>query len=152
MIYELRIYRFHPNQKKKFIAGFRRAKRFMKKYGVQFVAAWERLDREDEFIWIRSFPSAKARERATRDFYSSPEWLKIVHLLRPTIRRREVRIMKSLQLSGIGSVHKNYGITSPPLTSNVAPVTYETSSPDRNTTTLATSAGSAKRPRGIRDS
>ncbi len=95
MIYELRIYRFHPNQKKKFLGGFRRARRFMKKYGIQFVAAWESLDREDEFIWIRSFDSLNAREQATRNYYSSPEWLKIVHLLRPTIRRREVRIMKS---------------------------------------------------------
>ena len=99
MIYELRIYRFHPNRKKTFLGGFKRAKRFMKKYGIQFVSAWESLDREDEFIWIRSFPSLKAREKATRDYYNSPEWLKIVHLLRPTIRRREVRIMKALPAS-----------------------------------------------------
>jgi len=99
MIYELRIYRFHPNQKKKFLSGFRRARRFMKKYGVQFVAAWQSLDREDEFIWIRSFDSLNGREKAIRNYYGSPEWLKIVHLLRPTIRRREVRIMKSFPTS-----------------------------------------------------
>ena len=43
MIYELRIYRFHKgaDNKKKFRAGFAKARRFMSKYGVTFVAAWE---------------------------------------------------------------------------------------------------------------
>ena len=38
MIYELRIYRFHKgaDNKKKFRAGFAKARRFMSKYGVTF--------------------------------------------------------------------------------------------------------------------
>ena len=99
MIYELRIYRFHPGQKKIFLEEFKKARRFMKKYGITFVAAWENPDREDEFIWLRSFASARAREQALETYYSSPEWLKIVGRLRPTIRRREVRVMKSLPYS-----------------------------------------------------
>jgi hypothetical protein len=99
VIYELRIYRFHPGKKKTFLGGFKKAKSFMKKYGVNFIAAWENPAREDEFIWIRAFPTLKAREKATRTYYNSPEWLKIVGTLRPTIRRREVRIMKALPYS-----------------------------------------------------
>jgi uncharacterized protein (DUF1330 family) len=99
MIYELRIYRFHPGQKKNFLGGFRKAKSFMKKYGITFVAAWENPAREDEFIWIRSFPSLQARDKAVHSYYNSPEWLKIVNVLRATIKRREVRIMNGLPYS-----------------------------------------------------
>jgi hypothetical protein len=98
MIYELRIYRLHPNKKKQFLRGFKKSTGFMRKYGITFIAAWERVDRADEFIWVRAFPSIKAREKATRTFYSSPEWLVLVDMLRPAIRRREVRLMKSLAL------------------------------------------------------
>ncbi len=101
MIYELRIYRFHAGKKKTFLSEFKKAKRFMAKYGVTFVAAWENPDRDDEFIWLRSFANAKARDRAIEAYYGSPEWAKIVDTLRPTIRRREVRLMKSLPYSTI---------------------------------------------------
>ena len=77
MIQELRIYRFHEGQKKTFLKEFRKARQFMKKYGVTFVAAWENPDRDDEFIWMRSFADAKAREKAIEAYYSSPEWLKM---------------------------------------------------------------------------
>ena len=96
MIYELRIYRLHPGTKKVFLENFKKARRFMKKYGVTVVAAWENLEKEDEFIWIRSFPSTKARDKAIEAYYSSPEWLKIATDIRATIRRRDVRIMKAL--------------------------------------------------------
>ena len=99
MIYELRIYRFHPGKKKTFLDEFKKARRFMAKYGVTFVAAWENPDRDDEFVWLRSFPNAKARDKAIEAYYGSPEWEKIVGKLRPTIRRREVRVMKSLPYS-----------------------------------------------------
>ena len=101
MIYELRIYRFHKGaeNKKKFRAGFAKARRFMSKYGVTFVAAWENPDRDDEFIWIRAFPNAKARDKAIEAYYGSPEWAKIVNQIRPLIRRREVRVMKALPYS-----------------------------------------------------
>ena len=99
MIYELRIYRFHEGKKKIFLEEFKKARRFMKKYGVTFVAAWENLDRENEFVWIRSFTSTTAREKAIGAYYSSPEWMKIVKRIRSTIRRREVRIMKALPRS-----------------------------------------------------
>lgn len=101
MIYELRIYRFHKgaDNKKKFLAGFTKARRFMAKYGVTFVAAWENPDRDDEFIWIRAFPNAKARAKAIDGYYASPEWAKIVDQIRPLIRRREVRVMKALPYS-----------------------------------------------------
>ncbi|NKB67624.1 MAG: hypothetical protein GKR89_11215 [Candidatus Latescibacteria bacterium] len=99
MVYELRIYRLHPGTKPAFLEGFKKARRFMKKYGMTFVAAWENPDREDEFIWIRSFANLKARDKSTEAFYGSPEWAKIVDDLRPCIRRREVRVMKSLPYS-----------------------------------------------------
>jgi len=99
VIYELRIYRFHAGQKKTFLDEFKKARRFMAKYGVTFVAAWENPDRDDEFIWLRSFPNAKARDKAIEAYYGSPEWEKIVGKLRPAIRRREVRVMKSLPYS-----------------------------------------------------
>jgi hypothetical protein len=88
MIHELRIYRFHEGQKLTFLAEFKKAKRFMAKYGITFV-------------WIRSFANAKARDQAIEAYYSSPEWGKIVDTLRPTIRRREVRVMKALPYSTI---------------------------------------------------
>ena len=73
----------------------------MAQYGVTFVAAWENPDRDDEFIWLRSFANKKARDKAIKAYYGSSEWAKIVGTLRPTIRRREVRIMKSLPYSTI---------------------------------------------------
>jgi len=93
MIYELRIYRLDRTRKKGFLRGFRKSTTFMRKYGITLVSAWENKDR-DEFVWLRSFHSLKAREKAIRAFYGSPEWLAIVHLLRSAIRRREVRLMK----------------------------------------------------------
>ena len=96
MIYELRIYRFHPGKKKQFLDNFKLARKFMKKYGVTFVAAWETTDKEDEFVWMRSFTSEKARDRAIEAYYGSAEWEKIVGKIKPTIRRREVRLMKAL--------------------------------------------------------
>ena len=101
MIYELRIYRFHKGKKKKFLAGFRKAKTFMKKYGINFVAAFENPDRDDAFVWIRSFRDNRVRDKAIEAFYSSPEWLKVVHQIRPNIRRREVRVLKALPNSGL---------------------------------------------------
>ena len=56
-------------------------------------------DRDDEFIWIRAFPNAKARDKAIEAYYGSPEWAKIVDQIRPLIRRREVRVMKALPYS-----------------------------------------------------
>ena len=99
MIFELRIYRLHPGKRPAFVRQFRRARRFMSKYGVTFVAAWE-TDREDEFAWMRSFPSRKARDEAIEAYYNSPEWLRIVDDLRPMIRRREVRVMDKITDKG----------------------------------------------------
>tara|TARA_B100000029_G_scaffold453098_1_gene478672 strand:- start:662 stop:976 length:315 start_codon:yes stop_codon:yes gene_type:complete len=96
MIYELRIYRFHPGKKKEFLENFKLARKFMKKYGVTFVAAWDATEKDDEFVWIRAFPSEKARDKAIDAYYGSPEWAKIVDKIRPTIRRREVHLMKAL--------------------------------------------------------
>ena len=45
MIHELRIYRFHEGQKKVFLKEFKKAKSFMAKYGITFVAAWENTER-----------------------------------------------------------------------------------------------------------
>jgi rRNA maturation protein Rpf1 len=95
MIYELRIYRLHPGKRPAFVKQFRKARKFMKKYGVTFVAAWE-TDRDDEFAWMRSFASHKARDKAIEAYYSSPEWMRIVDDLRPMIRRREVRVMNKV--------------------------------------------------------
>ena len=101
MIHELRIYRFHEGQKKVFLKEFKKAKSFMAKYGITFVAAWENTERDDEFVWIRSFANKKARDKAIEAYYGSPEWAKIVDTLRPTIRRREVRLMKALPYSPV---------------------------------------------------
>jgi hypothetical protein len=105
MIYELRIYRFHPGLKPTFLRYFKVARTFMEKYGVTFVTAWENLEREDEFIWIRSFPSVKRRQKAIDAYYGSPEWLKIVGKIRPTIKRREVRLMKARPGSQLSHQH-----------------------------------------------
>ena len=62
--------------------------------GIRFEAAWVNPDHEDEFVWMRSFASARARECAIEAYYGSPEWLAIVGRIRPLIRRREVRVLK----------------------------------------------------------
>ena len=72
MIYELRIYRFHPGRKPTFLRYFKVARTFMEKYGVTFVTAWENVEREDEFIWMRSFSSLKQRQKAIDAYYGSP--------------------------------------------------------------------------------
>jgi hypothetical protein len=94
MIQELRIYRLHPGKMKAFLQQFKKAKSFMKKYGVTFVDAWINPDRKDEFVWMRSFSTISARDKATEAYYNSPEWLAIVGRIRPLIRRREVRLLK----------------------------------------------------------
>ena len=94
MIYELRIYRCHPGKKKVFLENFKKARRFMKKYGVTFEDAWINPDRKDEFVWMRSFSTIGARDKAIEAYYNSPEWLAIVGRIRPLIRRREVRLLK----------------------------------------------------------
>ena len=98
MILELRIYRLHPGQKKAFLKAFKKARRFMKKYGVTFVAAWENRERDDEFLWLRSFDSIKVRERAIEQYYGSPEWGRIVDQIRPPIKSRQIRILRALPL------------------------------------------------------
>ncbi len=99
MIHELRIYKLHKGKQAAFVREFRKAKSFMTKYGITFVAAWE-TDRPDEFAWVRAFANEKARDKAIDAYYNSPEWLKIVGTLRPMILRRTVRVMKSLKLPG----------------------------------------------------
>ena len=99
MIHELRIYKLHKGKQSAFVREFRKAKSFMAKYGITFVAAWE-TDRPDEFAWVRAFEDEKVRDSAIDAYYSSPEWLKIVGKLRPMILRRTVRVMKSLKLPG----------------------------------------------------
>tara|TARA_Y100001960_G_C14253618_1_gene624116 strand:- start:65 stop:358 length:294 start_codon:yes stop_codon:yes gene_type:complete len=94
MIQELRIYRLHPGKLNAFLVQFKKAKHFMKKYGVTFEDAWINPDRKDEFVWMRSFTSTKARDKAIEAYYSSPEWLAIVDRIRPLIKRREVRLLK----------------------------------------------------------
>ena len=61
------------------------------------------LDAEQKLIrdTARSFANKKARDNAIEAYHGSPERAKIVGTLRPTIRRREVRIMKSLPYSTI---------------------------------------------------
>ena len=107
MIYELRIYRFHPGRKPTFLRYFKVARTFMEKYGVTFVTAWENLEREDEFIWMRSFSSLKQRQKAVDAYYGSPEWAEIVGKIRPTIRRREVRLMKARPGSELPQQHRS---------------------------------------------
>jgi hypothetical protein len=99
VIHELRIYKLHRGKQAAFGREFRKAKAFMAKYGITFVAAWE-TDRADEFAWLRSFEDEKARDRAIDAYYNSPEWLKVVGTLRPMIQRRTVRVMKSLKFPG----------------------------------------------------
>ena len=94
MIQELRIYRLHPGKMKAFLPQFKKAKRFMQKYGVTFEDAWINPDRKDEFVWMRSFSTIGARDKAIEAYYNSPEWLAIVGRIRPLIRRREVRLLK----------------------------------------------------------
>lgn len=94
MIQELRIYRLHAGKMTAFLTQFKKAKRFMKKYGVTFEDAWINTERKDEFVWVRSFSSTSARDKAIEAYYSSPEWLAIVGRIRPLIRRREVRLLK----------------------------------------------------------
>jgi len=96
MIFELRIYRFHPGKKQQFLKAFRRARRFMDKYGMTFVAAWENRDRDDEFLWLRSFSSMTARDRSLQMYYGSQEWRRIDRVIRAPIKSRQVRILKSL--------------------------------------------------------
>ena len=99
MIHELRIYKLHKGKQAAFEREFRKAKKFMAKYGITFVAAWK-TDRPDEFAWLRAFEDETARDAAIEAYYGSPEWARVVGALRPMIQRRTVRVMSSLQLPG----------------------------------------------------
>ena len=94
MIHELRIYRLHAGKLTAFLAQFKKAKRFMKKYGVTFGDSWVNPDRKDEFVWTRTFSSTATRDKAIAAYYGGPEWQALVGRIRPLIRRREVRLLK----------------------------------------------------------
>lgn len=99
MIHELRIYKLHKGKQSAFLKEFHKARRFMDKYGITFVAAWE-TDREDEFVWMRSFPSQEMRDKAISAYYSSPEWMAMVDAIRPLVMRRTVRVMSGVKVVG----------------------------------------------------
>ncbi len=65
------------------------------KYGITIDGMWVNAD-ANQFIWIRSFPSAE--EVATREaaFYNSPEWQGVMDHARSHIARLEVQAMSSV--------------------------------------------------------
>ena len=85
MIYELRIYRFHKgaDNKKKFRAGFAKARRFMSKYGVTFVARVGKIPTATtSSSGFAPFPTPRPATRPFEAYYGSPEWAKIVDQIR----------------------------------------------------------------------
>src|SRR5262245_23922182 len=75
MIYELRQYTLHPDQRDVLIELFEREfVESQEALGMRLVGTFRDLDDPDRFVWIRGFPDMETRRQALTDFYYGPVW------------------------------------------------------------------------------
>jgi hypothetical protein len=96
MFYQLRTYTVNRGMMDQWVEHFNeKVVGVMEKYGITVDAAWVN-EAKDQFIWIRSFPSAAEVEPREAAFYGSPEWNAIVDHTRSHLARISVKNMESV--------------------------------------------------------
>ncbi|MEE9324084.1 MAG: NIPSNAP family protein [Dehalococcoidia bacterium] len=43
-------------------------------FGIKILASWRNVDKQDEFIWLRTFEDAAAQKSKSEAMYSSQQW------------------------------------------------------------------------------
>lgn len=78
-IYELRTYTTAPGKLDALHARFRNhTMKLFRKHGITNVGYWVPIDNpEGKLVYIVSFPSVAARQRAWKEFSADPEWQKV---------------------------------------------------------------------------
>ena len=82
MLYELRIYKIAPGRMDDFLAFFEGVARVVERCGIQFVAAWRTVGR-DEFVWIRAFKNQVDKQQKLAAFERDEEWLELSKVILP---------------------------------------------------------------------
>ena len=96
MLYQLRTYTINRGMMDAWVELFNdQLVGIQKKYGITVDGMWVNQD-NNQFIWIRSFPSADEVASLEDAFYSSPEWQGVMDHARSHIARLEVQAMTSV--------------------------------------------------------
>ena len=75
MIVEVRSYRIKPGRRAEFIEFFQtRAVPTLRSHGMKILGPLLDLENPNKFVWLRSFPSLKERDRMKTDFYEGELW------------------------------------------------------------------------------
>jgi len=75
MIVEVRSYRIKPGRRDEFIKLFEsRAVPALRAYGMKVQGPLLDVENPNKFVWLRSFPSIKERDRLKKEFYESDLW------------------------------------------------------------------------------
>ena len=81
-VFELRTYTASPGKLDALNARFRdHTVALFKKHGMDVVAFWEPMDKEngagDKLVYLLAFPSRAAAETAWKEFRADPEWIRV---------------------------------------------------------------------------
>ena len=96
MLYQLRTYTINRGMMDAWVELFNdQLVGIQAKYGITVDGMWVNAD-QNQFIWIRSFPSADEVAPREEAFYSSPEWQGVMDHARSHIARLEVQAMTSV--------------------------------------------------------
>ena len=96
MIYQLRTYTINRGMMDQWVQHFNDILvGLMAKAGITVEDAWVNEDK-NQFIWVRSFPSAEEVEPRETAFYGSQEWNAAVDHTRSHLARISVETMESV--------------------------------------------------------
>lgn len=75
MIVEVRSYRIKPGRRAEFVEMFEtRAVPALRSHGMQVMGPLLDVENPNKFVWLRTFPSLKERDRMKDAFYGSDLW------------------------------------------------------------------------------
>jgi len=96
MIYQLRTYTINRGMMDQWVQHFNDTLvGLMAKAGITVEDAWVNGDK-NQFIWVRSFPSAEEIKSREAAFYGSQEWNAILDHTRSHLARISVETMESV--------------------------------------------------------
>ena len=75
MIVEVRSYRIKPGKREEFLEFFlKRSVPALREHGMKVTGPFIDLENPNKFVWLRSFPSLKERDRMKDAFYEGELW------------------------------------------------------------------------------
>lgn len=98
MIVEVRRYSIKSGQRGRFLEFFEReAVPLQRSLGIRVAGPFVDVERPDEFVWLRAFPSLEARERMKRALYESEKWTRELEAIAmPMLDRYDVTLTETL--------------------------------------------------------